>query len=176
MWQTIDRHVFIPWRRCSFWYCYLGLIFLFLILVAIVFVLTLLFWAIGFLCETLCILQMITTRAGGRCLVFSASPPPPNVAPTANAGGPYTGRVGAPVSMTAAASADPEGATLTAAWNFGDGGTGSGLSVSHTYGEVGVFNVTVTVSDGTNSATAATTANIVLIGGGPVDPPIDTDH
>ena len=62
----------------------------------IFFVLTLLFWAIAFLCETLCFLQLITTRRGGSCLVFSASPPPANLAPTANAGGPYTGRASAP--------------------------------------------------------------------------------
>jgi hypothetical protein len=176
MWRSIEEHVFIPWRQCKFWYCYLGLVLLFIVLVHIVIVLTILVWAIAFLCETLCILQLITTRRGGTCLVFSASPPPANLAPSANAGGPYAGRVGAPVPMTAAASTDPEGGTLTASWSFGDGGMGSGLAVSHTYGEVGIFGVTVTVSDGTKTATATTTATIVGIGGGPLEPPIDTDH
>src|SRR5262249_40250192 len=175
MWSTFERIVFSPWRRCNFWLCYVGLVILFVVLLAIILVLTLLFWMIGFLCETLCMLMVITTGKG-TCLVFSAPPPRGNRAPTANAGGPYAGRVGVPVSMTAAASADPEGATLTATWNFGDGSTGSGLSVSHSSAEVGVFNVTVSVSDGANTATASTTANIVGIGGGPAEPPIDTDH
>ena len=41
-------------------------------------------------------------------------------------------------------------------WDFGDGTTGQGVEVSHTYGEVGEYSVTLTVSfpnGGTNSQT-----------------------
>lgn len=34
------------------------------------------------------------------------------------------------------------------AWTFGDGGTGSGLAVSHRYNQLGTFSVTLTVTDG----------------------------
>ena len=192
LWSTqFTRWVFVPWRICAaqprcvwwclccnYWLCFIALIIVFTIVFAIVFTLTILIWIIAFICEFLCIIGVVASGRG-TCLVFSAPPasgttPPANAAPTANAGGPYSGRVGVPVLMSATASTDPEGAALTASWNFGDGATATGLTVSHAYGNVGVFNVTVSVSDGTNTATAATTANIVLIGGGPGEPPVDT--
>lgn len=42
--------------------------------------------------------------------------------------------------------------TLTSyTWDFGDGTTGSGASVSHTYNSVGTYDVSLTISDGTRS-------------------------
>lgn len=37
--------------------------------------------------------------------------------------------------------------TLSYAWTFGDAGTGSGATTSHTYGAVGTYTVTLTVTD-----------------------------
>jgi len=37
------------------------------------------------------------------------------------------------------------------AWNFGDGGTGTGSSVRHTFAKGGIYKVTLNVSDGTYS-------------------------
>lgn len=42
---------------------------------------------------------------------------------------------------------DPDGTTLTYDWDFGDGETGTGEIVTHSYDEVGDFTVTLTVTD-----------------------------
>ena len=48
-----------------------------------------------------------------------------------------------------AASSDPdtEDSITDYAWNFGDGGTGNGATVNHTYNASGSYNVTLTVTD-----------------------------
>jgi PKD repeat protein len=98
-----------------------------------------------------------------------------NGAPTANADGPYNGSVNAPVNFDGTGSTDPDGDALTYAWNFGDTGTGSGATPSHTYTAEGTFNVTLRVTDpdglyddDTTTATirARVEAEIVLQGGG----------
>jgi PKD repeat protein len=82
--------------------------------------------------------------------------------PAANSGGPYSGVSGAPVSFNATASTDSTGKTLTYAWVFGDGATGSGATPSHTYISPGNYNVALTVSNTDKvSSTAQTTASIV---------------
>lgn len=53
---------------------------------------------------------------------------------------------------------------ITTKWNFGDGKTGQGSNVSHTYKKGGTYKVTVTSTDGPgNSATV--TGNVVVKGG-----------
>ena len=60
-----------------------------------------------------------------------------------------------PVSVEFAATAiDPDGDELTYAWDFGDGGTATGQTVSHTYTTAGNHIAEVTVSDGEREATA----------------------
>ena len=77
-------------------------------------------------------------------------------APTANAGGPYTGSAGVAVIFNGGGSSDPQGETLTYAWKFGDGGTGTGVSPSHTYSAAGTWYVSLAVTDTSNlSATAS---------------------
>ncbi|MGD8322305.1 MAG: S8 family serine peptidase, partial [Gemmatimonadota bacterium] len=49
------------------------------------------------------------------------------------------------------------GSITSYAWDFGDGGTGSGATLSHTFGGSGSFDVTLTVSDGTGTASATQT-------------------
>lgn len=58
-------------------------------------------------------------------------------------------------TFTAVGASDPDGDALTFMWTFGDGGSGSGETVTHDYGNAGTFAVTLTVSDGKESATAA---------------------
>jgi PKD repeat protein len=87
-------------------------------------------------------------RGGSASASSSVTVAPPNRVPTASAGGPYAGTVGAAIAFDASGSTDPDGDPLQYAWTFGDGGTGSGASPTHTYTSAGTFAATVTVSDG----------------------------
>jgi hypothetical protein len=81
----------------------------------------------------------------------------PNRPPTADAGGPYASETGALVSLTAAASNDPDpGDRLSYDWDFGDSSTGSGIAPVHAYADQGTYTVTVTVSDGRGGVSTAT--------------------
>lgn len=97
--------------------------------------------------------------------VEAFTPAPTNIAPVANAGGPYTGTEGTSVSLNGSASSDPRGAPLTYSWNFGDGSpAGSGATPSHAYADNGTYTVSLTVanpSGATNTATStASIANV----------------
>ncbi len=92
-----------------------------------------------------------------------------NQAPVANANGPYTGTIGAPVQFDGNASVDPDGSLISYSWNFGDGGTGSGVSPSHAYLSEGTFNVTLTVMDNAGASDSASTT--ATIGPVPNQPP-----
>ncbi|MFH1170992.1 MAG: lamin tail domain-containing protein [bacterium] len=68
--------------------------------------------------------------------------------------------VNAPTSATVSETAyfdasdttDPEGGVVTILWNFGDGGTASGMTAEHTYTSAGTYHVVTTASDGALSA------------------------
>ncbi|MFH1283878.1 MAG: PKD domain-containing protein [bacterium] len=84
-----------------------------------------------------------------------------NQPPLANAGGPYSGLEYSPVQFDGTLSIDPDGDELIYSWSFGDGTTGSGATPSHTYQDPGVYNVSLTVSDGEfTSEISSTTATI----------------
>jgi len=70
---------------------------------------------------------------------------PPDAVATATT--PTSGAEPLMVSFSGAGSSDPDGDPLTYTWSFGDGGTATGATVSHLYNAVGVYNVTLTVSD-----------------------------
>lgn len=80
--------------------------------------------------------------------------------PVANAGGPYTGSVGAPITFDGSQSSDPNGDPLTYTWSFGDGSSGSGVNPVHTYTAPGTYGVSLTVSDGVLSDTDHTSADV----------------
>ncbi len=63
-------------------------------------------------------------------------------------------------AFDAAGSTDPDGDALSYDWDFGDGGTATGVSPSRTYAASGTRTVTLTVSDGT--ATAQTTRSVTV--------------
>lgn len=110
---------------------------------------------------------------------------PTNLVPEAEAGGPYTGDEGSPVSFDGTGSFDPDGDLLTYSWDF-DGDAvedASGATPNHTYADNGLFSVTLTVSDGEplsdQTTTTATIQNLPpqITGlAGPSDPvPVGTD-
>ena len=84
-------------------------------------------------------------------------PPASNQPPVANAGGPYSAAVGAPVTLDGSASRDPDGSIASYAWNFGNGTTGSGAAPSATYATAGTFTVTLTVTDNRGATSQAST-------------------
>ena len=73
-----------------------------------------------------------------------------DVAPTASLTGPTKAQVGTAQSFTASAtdvSPAVQAAGFTYAWTFGDGGTGTGATPSHTFATAGTYTVTVTAKD-----------------------------
>jgi PKD repeat protein len=56
--------------------------------------------------------------------------------------------------FTAVASSDADGDALSYLWDFGDGSTGSGATVSHIYTEPGTYKVVLTVNDGSGTECA----------------------
>jgi uncharacterized repeat protein (TIGR01451 family) len=88
--------------------------------------------------------------------------------PSANAGGPYSGNPGVAVSFDGTGSTDPGGSIVSYAWNFGDGLSGSGETVSHEYSEAGVYFVVLAVTDDDNVVDSVGTLALV---GLPTQPP-----
>lgn len=68
----------------------------------------------------------------------------PNIRPTAAFTESASGRA---VAVDASGSSDPDGTVTAWTWTFGDGGTASGRSASHTYAADGTYSVTLTVTD-----------------------------
>ena len=60
---------------------------------------------------------------------------------------PGSGAAPLPVSLYGSMSTDADGTIVSYAWSFGDGTTGSGVAVSHTYASAGVYQATLTVTD-----------------------------
>jgi Tol biopolymer transport system component len=85
-----------------------------------------------------------------------------NQSPVANAGGPYNGIVSQTVTFNAGGSFDPDGTVTGYSWTFGDGGSGTGATPTHSYASAGTYAATVTITDNfgaTNSATANVTVS-----------------
>ncbi|GIH07903.1 hypothetical protein Rhe02_59700 [Rhizocola hellebori] len=163
--------------------CWVSLIALAILIIHVYVFLVVVFFIALVMCEGLCVFIAVLQAPSGnivvRCFQYSDSgtttSPPLNRQPVAVTDGPYSGIVGQSISMSAAGSTDPEGGALSATWNFGDGQSGTGLTTSHPYSNVGVFNVTVSVSDGTYAAQATTTATINAVGGWNPSSPIGSD-
>lgn len=60
---------------------------------------------------------------------------------------PHVPRPGSPARFDASPSSDENDVIATVRWDFGDGATSDEVVVDHTYAEVGVYTVTVTVID-----------------------------
>ena len=66
--------------------------------------------------------------------------------------------MGEPTILMASVSG---GSQVVYTWDFGDGTTGMGAVVSHTYPAINVYTVTVTATNVLGMATATTTVTIV---------------
>jgi PKD repeat protein len=84
-----------------------------------------------------------------------------NLAPVADAGGPYTGTAGVPLVFDGSDSMDPDGTIVSYDWDFGDGSAGNGPTPSHTYFAEGTFVVALTVTDDSGAMETAT-ATVVI--------------
>jgi hypothetical protein len=71
----------------------------------------------------------------------------PGHPPACGAGGPYAGFAGEPVAFDAGASSDPEGGPLSYEWHFGDGGTATGVRVTHVFSGAGRYAIRLCVTD-----------------------------
>ncbi len=90
-----------------------------------------------------------------------------NLPPTANAGGPYSGDAGVPVTFDASFSSDPNDSIVSYTWDFGDGLSGSGEIVDHVYESAGVKFVILTVTDSKDVASSDDTVAIIGLGAQP---------
>ncbi len=86
----------------------------------------------------------------------------PNQPPVADAGPDKSAYVGDSVTFDGSGSYDPDGTIVSYGWSFGDGGIGTGVTVSHVYGLAGTYTVTLTVADnggliGTDTCTVTVT-------------------
>ncbi|SNR41381.1 PKD domain-containing protein [Blastococcus mobilis] len=68
---------------------------------------------------------------------------------------------GLSVTFDGSGSADPDGTIQGYAWDFGDGATGEGATVTHTYGTAGTYPVRLTVTD--DAGASGTVTRSVMI-------------
>jgi len=92
---------------------------------------------------------------------------PNQTPPVADAGGPYTGIVGTPVTFDGTGSTDADGTIINYGWNFGDGSAGLGVSPTHTYTLLGNYTVTLTVTDNESLTHSNSTSATINVSGPP---------
>ncbi len=100
----------------------------------------------------------------------------PNQPPVADPNGPYLGPLYSCFDGTG--STDPDGDSLTYSWDFGDGNTSAGETPCNTYTEARIYDVCLTVNDGTVDSEEVCTIAVVydpdagfVTGGGWIDSP-----
>lgn len=87
----------------------------------------------------------------------------PNIAPEASISI-DNGLCGGPdIDFSAIESYDANGDELTYTWDFGDGTTGEGVDISHSYTDIEIATVTLTVSDGEFTTNVEEVLNLVAI-------------
>jgi|GEM_PF-3029171 len=89
---------------------------------------------------------------------------PPSAKFSAN---PASGVAPLKVIFDASTSSDPDGSISAYAWDFGDGTTGPGQIVDHTYNNPGSYTATLTVTDNNNAQASVSQTISVQSSGGP---------
>ncbi|MGH7895445.1 MAG: PKD domain-containing protein [Candidatus Binatia bacterium] len=84
-----------------------------------------------------------------------------NRPPTAKAGPDQNAPPNTSVTLNGSGSSDLDGTIVSYSWAFGDGTTGSGVSVAHVYGTAGTYTATLTVTDN-KGAQASDTAVVTV--------------
>jgi PKD repeat protein len=87
------------------------------------------------------------TNAVSHSVTVSATNQPPVAAFTSTTSG-------LTASVNGSSSSDPDGTVASYAWTFGDGGTATGATASHTYTAAGTYTVTLTVTDNQGATNA----------------------
>lgn len=101
--------------------------------------------------------------------VVPTSGGPANQLPLASATAtPATGTAPLVVALNGSGSSDPDGTIASYAWSFGDGGTATGPTPSHTYVSAGSFSAQLTVTD--NQGATGTTSVAVVVSPAPTAP------
>jgi PKD repeat protein len=110
----------------------------------------------------------------------AGSPPPGNDNPVARASVQKDNRIeGYLLAFNGAESTDANGDPLTYAWDFGDGGTGTGKRPAHAYADNGTYTVSLTVQDdrgGSGTTTFSLTINNANPTPGSLTVPTDVDE
>ena len=108
-------------------------------------------------------LAAVVVLIGAACTTNSGPSTPPNVLPVAQITtnpNPPTGQGSLTVTFDGSASNDPDGSITGYTWDFGDSTTGSGVSVTHTFGP-GNHLVQLAVTDNKGAiGTASTTVSV----------------
>jgi PKD repeat protein len=94
-----------------------------------------------------------------------------NFAPVANAGADFSAEAHEAASFDAAGSFDVGDTIVSYQWDFGDGATGAGIAVTHTYQAIGVYVATLTVTD--SFGASATDTVTVTVQQSPPPPNLD---
>ena len=88
--------------------------------------------------------------------------PPTNDAPNASfTMSPSSGYAPLAVTFSASGSSDADGTIVSYAWDYGEGSTGSGMNVNHTFASAGTYEVNLTVTDD-DGATSSTSKPVVV--------------
>lgn len=97
-----------------------------------------------------------------RAVTGGSTPPPPPPPPPADLAASFTYSCGGNTTCTFDGSGSTGASSWT--WAFGDGANGSGVTTSHTYGGVGDFTVTLTVGNGTSTASTSQVVSCTVKG------------
>jgi hypothetical protein len=108
---------------------------------------------------------IIGAAAGGGAAVaaYALTRNGPPVAGTIGVSPTGTGMAGVTsYTFTSQGSSDPDGDSLSYTWNFGDGGNGTGQTISHTFASTGTRTVDLSITDGHDHTVSAPAATVVV--------------